>query len=107
VTGTFAASWLRVLKRQKTNAPKATLENLALRMTRLLLLLEEESFADARECPFCEAPAEFDEPDSLPHAAGCELHAVLREARLRGLVVETNQDFFPVSRKISVSTSRR
>ena len=54
------------------------------KMARLLLLLEAESYADARPCPFCDASEEGD-GSSLPHAANCELDRTMSEAGLRSV----------------------
>jgi hypothetical protein len=51
------------------------------RMAHLLLRLEEEAYADARPCPFCNATDAAN--GSLPHAVDCELDEVLFEAGLR------------------------
>ncbi len=53
-------------------------------LARLLLTLEDEWYADARSCPFCEAPEDDDEDSlALRHGPDCELDLVLRTTGIR------------------------
>jgi hypothetical protein len=52
-------------------------------MARLLLLLEDNAYADARECPFCTPPAPAFHENGLSHSIDCELERTLRAAGLR------------------------
>ena len=54
-------------------------------LARLLLRLEQESYASARPCPFCDADEDWTE--GLPHAVECELDRALFESGARQLQV--------------------
>ncbi len=68
----------------QTSAADPQLDAVAARMARLLLELEDDTYADARDCPFCVAPETPHDLGRLAHARDCELDATLREAGLRG-----------------------
>jgi hypothetical protein len=63
--------------------PNTKLAAAAPRMARLLLRLEEDAYADARECPFCIAPEGARRDTGLSHSDECELEKTLRAAGLR------------------------
>lgn len=75
-------SGVRRPERARPAQAASTLAAAAPRMARLLMLLESESYADARPCPFC-AAEEGRPRNRLAHAPHCELDGTLREAGLR------------------------
>lgn len=69
------------------NEPRAgahvDLVDFAGRMAELLVKLEAELWADARQCPLCSTCDPSMNTSGLVHAPDCELDAILRDAGLR------------------------
>jgi hypothetical protein len=96
-----------------TRANRDDAIDLLARMVELIRWLEDELFADARPCPFCDvelaswrssadhAPeeAEIEERTSLPHAPECELARALFEVQH-----SLNERRVPLRRRLAHST---